>query len=316
MAHDDGEASFLPGPLDELVPGLRRKADKLPALPVHPRIVRPRRPDGTSNLVMLSFRPAQNVRALHAALKPMVEAALLSELCRAPSEVTEDYALLSELTFLMFEEQGFDPLPALSPFGFERVDLNARDAAQVLGLARREAQLLADTVRDEPVARYRARVEVSPHPLARRLHDALIEHGPKGHWGREPGRAARTIADWLAHQDVPGIAPTRQGIELLESIVVQQTPGVVRLLEPLVFQGMCDLIAVLAASRGHLNVEWGVCEPDPETQLCPPPVLRVTRDEETFHVPLGEHVLRWCVMPISFGEKIPTLGEWAEHEFV
>jgi hypothetical protein len=58
-----------------------------------------------------------------------------------------------------------------------------------------------------------------------------------------------------------------------------------------------------------------VCEPDPETGLSPPPVLRVQRAGDTFHVPLAEHVLRWCVMPVRPDEGVPTLGAWAEHEF-
>ncbi|HEX5659511.1 MAG TPA: hypothetical protein VFX59_20085, partial [Polyangiales bacterium] len=73
--------------------------------------------------------------------------------------------------------------------------------------------------------------------------------------------------------------------------------------------------AVAATVTFARPVQWGVCEPDPDTQLAPPPVLLVERDGEAFHVPLGEHVLRWCVMPTVLGEEIPTLGAWAEHEF-
>ena len=316
MAHDHSDAAYLPGPLDELVPGLRRKADKLPPLPVHPRVVRPRSPDGSSSIVMLSFAAAHNVRTLHAALRPMVEAAMLSELCAPAADLAELYSPISELTLLMFEQQGFDPTHALSPFGFQRSEPNAADLAQILALARREAHTLSEPMRDEPVAVYRARVVRSPNPLAARLHEALIEHAPKGPWGREPGLLARTVADWLATQGVDDVRPTRAGVERLESIVVHHERGVVRFIEPLVFQGLCDLIAVLGAARPGLGVEWGVCDLDPDTKLAPPPVLRVTRDEETFHVPLGEHVLRWCVMPIGPSESVPTLGAWAEHEFV
>jgi hypothetical protein len=109
--------------------------------------------------------------------------------------------------------------------------------------------------------------------------------------------------------------PTRAGIECLEAIVVQTGAGVIRWIEPLIFQALCDLIAVMAASQPGLDVEWGVCDPDPESGLSPPPVLRVQRDGDAFHVPLAEHVLRWCVMPVAPGESVPTLGAWAEHEF-
>ncbi len=315
MSFPEGRDGYLPGPLDELVPGLRTRQERLPALPVHPRIVRPSLNDGTHGVVLLSFRKAENLRAFHAALKPMVEAALLSELCAPRDGMTDSYTRLSELTLLMFEEHPFDPAPALSPFGLEAVKLQLPDSAQILALARREARTLAEQVPDDPVAAYRVRAYGAADPRAARLHQALIEHGPEGPFGREPGKLARTAADWLAAQaDFDGVAPTRAGIEALESLVVARGAGVLRWIEPLVFQALCDLVAVHAASQPHLHVEWGVSEPD-EHGIAPPPVLRVTRDDETFHVPLGEHVLRWCVMPLRMGEDAPTLGAWAEHEF-
>jgi hypothetical protein len=316
MTLNDGNGAYVPGPLDELFPGLRRKLDKLPALPVHPRVMRQQRPDGTRAIVMLSFQAAQGARALHAALKPMVEAALLSELCAPPSVLAEDYTRLSELTLLMYAAQGFDAEPALSPFAFEPVALSRADAGQALALARREALSLSESVPDEPCGCYRVRVLSSRHALAGPLHDALRKGAPQGPWGREPGRLARTLADWLATQGVPDVTPTRAGIERLESIVIERQAGLIRWMEPLIFQGLCDLIAVMAAAQPGLEVEWGVCEPDPDSGLPPPPVLRVQRSGDTFHVPLAEHVLRWCVMPIKAGESVPTLGAWAEHEFV
>jgi hypothetical protein len=316
MSHPEGREGYLPGPLDELVPGLRKKQERLPPLPVHPRIVRPSLTNGTHGIVLLSFRPAENMRAFHAALKPMVEAALLSELCAPRSTLTPAYTRLSELTLLMFEAQPFDLRPALYPFGLEAVKLDAHDSAQTLALARREARTLSEPVADDPVAVYRVRASAAENPLAARLHDALLAYGPEGGFGREPGRLARTAADWLATQaDFEGVAPTRAGIERLESLVVPTKLGALRWIEPLVFQALCDLVGVLAASQTNLGIAWGVSDPD-EHGIAPPPVLRVTRDDETFHVPLGEHVLRWCVMPVRAGEDVPSLGAWAEHEFV
>jgi hypothetical protein len=320
MSERDREAAFLPGPLDELVPGLRKKLDRLPPLPVHPRIVRARSHDDSHGIVLLSFRAAQSARAFHAALKPMVEAALLSELCAPASALSEHYATLRHVTLLCFADHAQDLGAALSAFGFAPVELETADAAHMLALARREARTLSEPVPDEPVAAFRARVESTPSALARQLHDALLEYAPAAAWGKHPGQLARTAADWLATQaDFEGVAPTREGIERLESLLVHREPGCLRWIEPLAFQALCDLVAVLAASSTtqagqRLGVEWGVCEPDADG-LAPPPVLRVTRDGETFHVPLGEHVLRWCVMPVRANEDVPSLGAWAEHEF-
>jgi hypothetical protein len=315
MTLDHGNDAYVPGPLDELFPGLRRKAEKLEALPVHPRVVRLPRQDGTRTIGLLSFGPAHSARALHAGLKPLLEAALLSELCAAPAELAAGYQRLSELSLLMYVAQPFEVGPALSPFALEPVAAAAGEYAQLLALARREALSLAQPLTDDPCAVYRARVLRSEHPLASALHGALLQCGPHSAWGREPGRLARTLADWLATQGQPELAPTRAGIERLEAIVVQRGTGVIRWIEPLIFQALCDLIAVMAASQPGLDVEWGVCDPDPESGLSPPPVLRVQRGGDAFHVPLAEHVLRWCVMPVAPGESVPTLGAWAEHEF-
>jgi hypothetical protein len=315
MTLDNGNDAYVPGPLDELFPGLRRKTERLPPLPVHPRVLRVPQPGGIRALALLSFGAAQSARALHAALKPMVEAALLSELCAPPAELAEGYARLSELALLMYVPQPFEAGQALAPFALAPVELAAPQQASLLAHARREAQSLAQPMPEEPCACYRAAVLRSTYPLAGALHQALLQQGPRGAWGREPGRLARALADWLTTQGLPAITPTRAGIEQLESIVVQPAAGAIRWIEPLIFQALCDLIAVMAASQPNIEVEWGVCEPDPESGLPPPPVLRVQRGADTFHVPLAEHVLRWCVMPVQPGENIPTLGAWAEHEF-
>lgn len=315
MSDREREAAFVPGPLDELVPGLRKKLERLPPLPVHPRVVRARKHDGSTSMVLLSFRPAQSARAFHAALKPMVEAALLSELCAPANLLGADYAPLTDLTLLCFADHSLDLGSALTPFGLTPAELSGPDAAHLLALARREARTLAEPVPDEPVAAFRARVIRSPHPLANTLHEALLEYAPHQPWGKSPGLLARTAADWLATQvGFDGVGPTRAGIERLESLLVHAEPGAIRWIDPLSFQALCDLVGVLAASQQALRVEWGVCEVDADG-VAPPPVLRVQRDDDTFHVPLGEHVLRWCVMPVQAHEDVPSLGAWAEHEF-
>jgi hypothetical protein len=126
---------------------------------------------------------------------------------------------------------------------------------------------------------------------------------------------ARLAADQLTLLGHPGVEPTRAGIERLEQVVVQRSAGVIRWIDPLLFQALCDLLAVAASGTYGRQVEWGVCEPDEETKLAPPPLIRVAGKRDSFHVPLGEHVLRWCVMPSAHGEEIPSLGAWAEHEF-
>ncbi|MET0342906.1 MAG: hypothetical protein ABW252_18010 [Polyangiales bacterium] len=310
----DDSDSFTPGFLDTLVPDLRKKAERFRALPVHPRMVHATVRPGQRSLVAASFAPAVGPRPLHAALKPLVEAALLAELSRPSDQLAEDESRLSGLELVSFATHPFDLGPALSPFALLPAPLDDATTVSALALLRRELQFVDDAVPDEPVARYSASFLRSQHPFAPELARALRTDAPGGAWGERPGVLARAAADRLASFGHAGVEPTRAGIEALEAVVVHPTPGVIRWMEPLLFQALCDLVAVTAVSAG-LSVEWGVSEPDPDSGLAPPPLIRVTRKGESFHVPLGEHVLRWCVMPMGRGETIPSLGAWAEHEF-
>lgn len=315
MAED--EDGFTPGPLDELVPGLRKRAERLPALPVHPRVVHARSPLGERSIVLASFAPAANVRALHAALKRVIEATLLAELSRPASELRgdQDEGALAALELYTFVPHPFPATPALAPFALFDAPLDHPRAHRALALLRREAQLVDATLPEEPHARAAAELVAAPHPLAAPLAQALRARGPQGPWGSAPGALARASATELAQLGHGGVEPTRAGIERLEAVVSQRTPGVIRWLDPLLFQALCDLIAVAASTTYAREVEWGVCEPDEDTGLAPPPLIRVAGKRDSFHVPLGEHVLRWCVMPSAHGEEIPSLGAWTEHEF-
>jgi hypothetical protein len=314
MIGDEETRGFMPGPLDDLVPGLRKKSERWPALPVHPRILEAARDDGSHALAMASFAPAVSLKTFHAALKPLVEAALLSELSRPVEELRERASPLRGLELYAFAPQPFDATPALATFGLTKAPLEGAEPRRTIALLRRECQLIDGLPGDEPVARYSATLSPSDHTLSKPLADSLLERAG-GAFGVEPGALARELCGWLDANGYPGVAPTRAGIERLEALIHHTRPFVIRWIEPLVFQALCDLIAVAALTTWKQGVEWGVCEADPDSLVTPPPVLRVNKERDTFHVPLGEHVLRWCIMPTRVGEDIPSLGSWAEHEF-
>ncbi len=314
MVSDNEPRGFVPGPLDDLAPGLRQKSERWPALPVHPRILEAAREDDSFSLVMASFAPAANLKTFHAALKPLVEAALLSELSRPVEELRTRRGPLRELELYSFTAHPFDATPALSTFGLGPAPLDDARSRTTLALLRRESQLIDGLSTDEPLSRHSVKVVPSSHPLCKPLADALLTR-VQSPFGAEPGVLARELCEFLNHQGFRGVEPTRSGIERLETVITHDAPFVIRYMHPIVFQALCDLIAVAAITTWKRDVEWGVCEPDPDTQVTPPPVVRVHRDGDTFHVPLGEHILKWSIMPAQVGETIPTLGAWAEHEF-
>jgi hypothetical protein len=314
MKQEHDTHAFTPGPLDELVPGLRQKGERWPALPVHPRILEARREDDSHTLVMASFSAAAHARAFHAALKPLAEAALLSELSRPVEELRERSSPLRGLELYAFVDQPFDLASLVALFGLSRAPLDDAQARRTLTLLRRECQLVDGLKADEPTARFFALASSKEHTLRAGLAKVLLERA-QGPFGAEPGGLAQLSCAWLAENGYPGVEPTRRGIERFEALVVNEAPFVIRWIDPIVFQALCDLIALAALTTWGREVEWGVSETDPDTRVAPPPLLRVQRDGDTFHVPLGEHILRWCVMPSRPGEEIPSLGAWAEHEF-
>ncbi|MDB4988262.1 MAG: hypothetical protein JWN04_3440, partial [Myxococcaceae bacterium] len=241
MAHDSD--SYVPGPLDQFVPGLRRKAERWPLLPVHPRVVHARAPGGDRTIVLSSFAAPASVKAFHAALKPLLEAALLAELSRPGSELVEDESQLVALELYMFAAPSFDCTPMLSLFGFVPASLDEASAHGPLALLRREAQFIDGTVPEEAVARYRATFARSPHPLHARLARSMRELAPRDAWGAKPGALARACADQLTSFGYLTIEPTRLGIERLEAVVVPPDAGVIRWIEPLLYQALCDLVA-------------------------------------------------------------------------
>jgi len=311
----DDSDRYVPGPLDQFVPGLRQKAERWPALPVHPRIVHARAPNGDRTIVLASFAQPASVKAFHAALKPLIEAALLAELSRPAGELHEDPSPLVAMELYLFEAPPSDCAPMLSLFGLVPASLEEAEAHRSLALLRREAQLVDGSVPEEPVARYRAPFARGSDARVAQLVERLRTHAPAEAWGARPGALARLCADQLRELGYDGVEPTRAGIERLEALILASESRVIRWLDPLLFQALCDLVAVTATVTFGRPVQWGVCDPDEETKLAPPPVLLAERDGDSFHVPLGEHILGWCVMPRFESETIPTLGAWAEHEF-
>ena len=62
------------------------------------------------------------------------------------------------------------------------------------------------------------------------------------------------------------------------------------------------------------RVEWAPSEPD-ELGLTPPPLVRAYLDDAWVHIPLGLHLLRWCIMPLQPGEVVPPLSDWVLDQF-
>jgi len=302
------------GPLDELVPGLRAPDARFSLSEVHPRALELPLGAGGHALVLCVWKAPASASALHAQLRPLIEAALLAELSRPVSQLREHPQDWRALMLITFEPFAFDPMPALAPFALSQASLASPDARAAAALWRREGQRVDGEVGDEPVALYSAALAQSKDARVQSAIAHTLAAAPEDAWGSHPGRLARGLADALSTQGLAGVEPTHAGLARLEQLLVPDVSDAVRWLPPIAFQALCDLLAIAAHSWG-MQVRWGVCEPDEDTGLAPPPVIHVQRGSTSGHVPLGEHVLRWCIMPRRADETIPPLADWAQHEF-
>ena len=316
---DEPNAQPAPGTLQELFPALARPTPSLPLEPLHPRVLTVEEPEGAS-LVLTCWRNPGGAAGLHAGLRPKVEAALLAELSRPASELVE---LTHELRFLrlaVFDEISGDVPAALRAFGLTPVSLEAvqdsggwRDA---LAHLRGEAQRLGHVAPDDPLSAYQADILLPARTAdgIRALELALRLRLGTEVFGTRPGALYAHLAALTPECLGITLTPTCEGLAALEHELGSLTPGPIRFIPPAIFQALCDFVAVIAAREFQRRVEWAPSEAA-ELALSPPSLVRAHLDNAWVHIPLGLHLLRWCVMPVQPGEVVPPLADWVLDQF-
>ncbi len=297
----------MSGPLDELL----RPGEPIPLAPVHVRALEQDAGDHRAFVLAVWSDPG-GALALHRALRPRVEATLLAELAHAPAEARERPLRFDALRLAVFPPMD-EVEPAVRAFGLRRVDATGPAWHQALAHLRSESQLVGAGVPDEPASAWEA--EMAHLDANDALEQALRDGGVDEPWGRTPGGPFRRLAAAMREAGFGEPTPDLDGLALVERVVVQHEPGPVRWIPPLVFQALADLFALAAQSLGRRRVEWAECEPPEEGALTPPPLVRVSDDGGFAHVPLGLELLRWCVMPIQPGERVPPLRDWVADAF-
>ncbi len=278
---------------DELVGRLPRPEEVDAA--VHPRVLTLPADDGDAfDFAFVAWRDPGGAKALHEALGPIVEATLLAELSN-PEPGPER---LNALHFVSVEP--IDELQrALQAFGFVRSEPSSELAACIRG----EASACGLAVPDAFGSVWTATVGGVDA-------SAITEELAKFEWpafGVQPGALARLLGTTI---DAP---PTPLGLDQVEAKLVDRTPGVVRWIEPRAFLALCDFVAVVLARAFEKTVQWAPSDTD-EDGFVSPPLVRMKGTEGWVHLPLGLHVLRWCVMPLLPGEEVPPLSHWAEDQ--
>lgn len=316
---DDPTTPPAAGTLQELFPALAKPTPSLPLEPLHPRVLTVEEPAGAA-LVLTCWRNPGGAAGLHAGLRPKVEAALLAELSRPASELVE---LTHELRFLrlaVFDDIGGDVPAALRAFGLAPVPLSAvqdcRGWRDALAHLRGEAQRLGHVVPDDPLSAYEADIQLPTRTAAgiQALEHALRQRLGDEVFGARPGALYAHLAALAPQHLGITLTPTCEGLATLEHELMSLAPGPIRFIPPAIFQAVCDFVAVIAAREFQRRVEWAPSEAD-ELGLCPPPLVRAYLDDAWVHIPLGLHLLRWCVMPVQPGEVVPPLADWVLDQF-
>ncbi len=291
------------GPLDELFPGARAKREALPEAPVHPRVLEVRDAPDVASFVIVVWPGAEDGPELRGLLARVVEATLLAELSRAPSDLHEDGPRrVGSLRLVAYAP--IDPA-ALARYGLLPVaaDESWREA---LAHVRGEASAAGRKAPEDEPALFQA-VFTEPAEGLSELERGLRAVGDEAMFGATPGALARQVSSAL------GVDPV--DLDGLGAALVPDVRDRVRWVEPMLFQALCDAAGVHAARGLGVPVQWAVSEPDDEG-LAPPPLLRTRGSAGDVHVPVGLELLRWCVMPLREGESVPPLSAWCRDRFV
>jgi len=296
-------AKTEPGPLDELFPGVRARRPESSALPVHPRVLEVRDAPDVASFVLVVWPDAEDGPELWQLLGRVIEATLLAELSRTPTDLQDDelrrVGSMRLVSYAPLEPQ------AIAPFGFRPDTLD--DAwREALAHVRGEASAAGREVPETAPLLFRAPF-AEPSELAMRLERGIRAVGDEATFGATPGALARRVGASLE------IDPS--DLDAVGAALVPDANDVVRWVEPMLFQALCDAAGVHAARVLGLPVQWAVSDAD-EDGMAPPPLLRtVSPSAGDVHVPVGMELLRWCVMPRTASEEVPPLSAWCRDRF-
>lgn len=285
-------------PLDSLVPGL-----SAPPPPADQSFLELHLPDGDEWVLSVLNDPG-SPGALHHQVGHLVEASLVSALSAPRADEAAMRRDLKRLRLLLFAPIEH-PAPAITAFGFGP-ETPAGEHWQ---------EIYAEIAGPDRTPHSTFAAAVDPFGAALgaeilRLERALLDD-TREVWGEDPGQPSARLLHLM--QDLSGqtFRSDLATIDAAEALLVSSKPACIRWIPPLVFQALCDLIGVVAQRALGAEVEWAVSEPEPDG-FVPPPTFRVAG---TTHVPIALHLLRWCIMPLRPGEKVPPISEWMRDQF-
>lgn len=302
-------------PLDALLPelggtpGLSVGSDDAgPAF--HPGVLTVETDDGYE-WAFACWRDPGGAASLAVELGRFMEAVLLAKMSEPASAGTGDKPFAGVRLFLYDEVVDADA--ALAELGFREVPSAPDQFAERLRTFADEAKASGWTVASSPASIWYApivrptaeldeRAETIDEEMRRTLGDTV--------WGDEPGLFSKTLAEQLQLRFKTGITPTLEGLDKMDLLLVDHAERTVRWIPPMVFQGLCDFLAVIAHASGKTQVQWAVSET--RDGWTSPPVVRIRRGTDNVDIPIGRRLLYWTVMPQGAGTDSPLKQRFGE----
>jgi hypothetical protein len=305
-------------PLDALFPELARtRTAPLARTPMHPRVLEVETDDGVEYTIACFFDPGSQ-RELHKQVLALVEATLLAELSQSPASIRQGYKRHSGIRLLVFPALPYAIGPAVQAFGFAPATSDPESLQERVKVFAREAVEVGTSLPAQPSAEFFAPIAHPDGALGDKLdtlQKIMADRMGDDVWGATPGAPSKLFALYAAKEFGDVYKPTLDGLRSMELLIVQQKPGAIRWMPPLLFQALCDFIGVLAGSVYERKLSWAVSE-DVGSGHSAPPVFRVDDEKpRAIHVPIAHHVLRWSLMPLAPGEQVPSLADWMPDQF-
>ncbi len=301
-------------PLDALLPQL--KESHIPFAPIHPRLLEMADDANAAQWVMLWWGDLASEQLLFKQLAKLVEATLLAELSRTPAQRRERNPRYTGLHLLQLVESRLDTSRPLRPFGLTR-NIDTAPGRGWMPLVEREAKRTGVALPAEPFAHFAVTIRHPDGELGAKLEQVeamLRDRLADEIWGNTPGvpsRLAATFIEEVFHTKIP---PTLDGLRTLEMLLVSQQAGAIRWIPPMLFQALCDFIGVLGQTLFDRDIAWALCEPDGD--FCTPPLLRLAlASGKHIHIPIGLHLVQWCLLPLQPGEQPASLADWVADQF-
>ncbi len=298
MREDRPLDALLPGLSGVKMPGVEQGDDAGPAF--HPGVLVVE-VDGGYEWAFACWRNPGGATELADSLQQMMEAVLLAKMSEPASTSKQDKPFLGLRLFLYDHVDRADE--ALAEFGFVEVPFVAAEYGDRTAKFSEQAAVSGWDVGDVPESVWHAAIHLPDAELQRRsdaIADAMRDELESVAWGDQPGRHSKTLAEQLHKQYRVGIAPDLESLEHVDLLLVDHAERRVRWLPPMIFQGICDFMAVVAHAATPAQVQWGVSKTD-ENGWTSPPLIRVNGRNQTAEIPIARRVLQWCIMPQKTG---------------